>query len=183
LVLSFTGGAALEALREHLGAKRVSPLYGHVDPALHRPCAPVAQFCADLSYLGTYAADRQDALEALFIEPARRRPDLRFVLGGSAYPPDFPWRENIWYVSHVAPADHAAFFSSSRVTLNVARRDMAALGFCPSGRLFEAAACGSPLMSDAWPGIEDFFTPGTEILVVSNSEEATAALELSDAEL
>src|SRR5690606_22194293 len=90
---------------------------------------------------------------------------------------------NIWYVSHVAPADHAAFFSSSRVTLNVTRRDMAALGFCPSGRMFEAAACGPPLMSDAWPGIEGFFTPGTEILVVSNSEEATAELELSDADL
>jgi len=178
LVLSYTGGAALDALRERLGARRVAALYGHVDPQAHQPAPRDARFSADLSYLGTYAPDRQPALETLFLEPARRRPAQRFVLGGSGYPPDFPWGGNIWFVRHVAPPEHPPFYSSSRLTLNVTRRDMAAMGFCPSGRLFEAAACATPVLSDAWQGIEGFFTPGEQILLAGSAEEATAALDL-----
>jgi spore maturation protein CgeB len=183
LVLSYTGGAALEALRDRLGARRVAPLYGHVDPQAHRPAPRDERFSADLSYLGTYAPDRQPALETLFVEPARRRPAQRFVLGGSGYPADFPWAGNIWFVRHVAPPEHPPFYSSSRLTLNVTRRDMAAMGFCPSGRLFEAAACATPVLSDAWEGIGQFFTPGEEILLAGSVEEATAALDLAPAEL
>lgn len=183
LVLSYTGGGALASLRERLGARRVAALHGHVDPQAHRPAAPDARFTADLSYLGTYASDRQPALETLFVEPARRRPAQRFVLGGSGYPPDFPWAGNIWFVRHVAPPEHPPFYSSSRLTLNVTRRDMAAMGFCPSGRLFEAAACATPVLSDEWEGIEQFFTPGKEILLAGSAEEATAALDLPPDEL
>jgi spore maturation protein CgeB len=183
LVLSYTGGGALEALRDRLGARRVAPLYGHVDPQAHRPAAPEQRFEADLSYLGTYAADRQPGLEALFVEPARRRPARRFVLGGSGYPADFPWADNIWFVRHVAPPEHPPFFSSSRLTLNVTRRDMAAMGFCPSGRLFEAAACATPVLSDVWEGIGQFFTPGREILLAGSPEEALAAVDLPPGEL
>ena len=104
---------ALDRLRARLGARRVAPLYGHVDPEIHRPMAARPDFAADLSYLGTYAADRQAALEALFIEPARRRPDRRFLIGGAQYPADFPWTTNIFFVRHLPPADHPAFFSSS----------------------------------------------------------------------
>lgn len=183
LVLSYTGGAALEALRNRLGARRVAALYGHVDPQAHRPAPREERFSADLSYLGTYAPDRQPALEALFVEPARRRPAHRFVLGGSGYPPDFPWAGNIWFVRHVAPPEHPPFYSSSRLTLNVTRRDMAAMGYCPSGRLFEAAACATPVLSDGWEGIERFFTPGEEILLAGSADEATAALDLPAADL
>lgn len=183
LVLSFTGGAALESLRRRLGARRVAALYGHVDPAVHRPRAHESRFAARLSYLGTYAADRQTKLEALFIEPARRRPALKFVLGGSGYPQEFPWCPNIWFVRHVTPPEHAAFYSSSALTLNVTRHEMAAMGHCPSGRLFEAAACGTPLLSDAWEGLEEFFTPGREILVARNCGEALDALDLAPREL
>ncbi|HXS20111.1 MAG TPA: glycosyltransferase [Steroidobacteraceae bacterium] len=183
LVLSYAGGTALEALRERLGARRVAALYGHVDPDAHRPAPREERFSADLSYLGTYAPDRQPALETLFVEPARRRPAQRFVLGGSGYPPDFPWAGNIWFVRHVAPPEHPPFYSSSRLTLNVTRRDMAAMGFCPSGRLFEAAACATPVLSDAWDGIDRFFTPGEEILLAGSAEEATAALDLPPDEL
>jgi spore maturation protein CgeB len=183
LVLSYTGGEALRRLGSLLGARHVAPLYGHVDPAQHRRTAPVEVFRADLSYIGTYAADRQAALEALFVAPARTRPTLRFVLAGSSYPPTFPWTNNIFFVSHLPPPDHAAFYSSSRVTLNVTRSDMAAMGHCPSGRLFEAAACGTPVLSDVWPGLDGFFEPGSEILVARTTEDALAALDLSDAEL
>jgi spore maturation protein CgeB len=183
LVLSYTGGAALEALRDGLGARRVAPLYGHVDPDVHRPVAPVEAFRADLSYMGTYAADRQAALEALFIEPARLRAGQRFLIGGAQYPGDFPWTDNIFFVRHLPPPTHPAFFSSSRMTLNVTRAAMAAMGWCPSGRLFEAAACGCPLLSDTWDGLDAFFHPGTEILTATSTEEAVAALDLTDAEL
>ncbi|MBV9076041.1 MAG: glycosyltransferase, partial [Methylobacteriaceae bacterium] len=183
LVLSYTGGAALTALQDRLGARRVAPLYGHVDPAVHRPVAPVERFEADLSYLGTYAADRQAALVQLFVEPARRRPNARFLIGGAQYPPDFPWTENIFFVRHLPPPDHPAFFSSGRLTLNVTREAMAAMGWCPSGRLFEAAACGVPILSDRWEGLDAFFEPGREILLADTTEEAVAALDLGTAEL
>jgi spore maturation protein CgeB len=183
LVLSYTGGEALDLLRTRLGARRVAPLYGHVDPASHRPAAPADAFRGDLSYLGTYAADRQAALQALFIDPAGLRPDMRFVLAGAGYPPEFPWRENIFFVRHLPPGDHPGFFASSRLTLNVTRAPMAAMGWCPSGRLFEAAACGVPMLSDRWPGLDEFFVPGEEILTAATAGEAVAALELPDGEL
>ena len=108
---------------------------------------------------------------------------MRFVLGGSGYPHDFPWTDNIYFMRHVAPPDHPAFFCSSRATLNVTRRDMAAMGWCPSGRLFEAAACGAPILSDDWDGLDAFFAPGEEILLVSEPEDVLAALDREDAEL
>ena len=183
LVLSFTGGDALTQLQQRLGAQRTVPLYGHVDLRVHRPVAPVQQYRGDLSYLGTYSADRQAALENLFIEPARRAPQRRFVIGGAQYPENFPWAGNIYFVRHLPPEEHPAFFCSSRLTLNVTRQPMAALGWCPSGRLFEAAACGAATLSDWWPGLDDFFTPGQEILIAANASETLDAFELSDAEI
>lgn len=178
LVLSYTGGRALDALRERLGARRVAPLYGHVDPDVHRPAPPADGVKADLSYLGTYAADRQAALEALFLEPARKMPDRVFSLAGAQYPRDFPWAENVWFSRHLPPDRHAAFLCSSALTLNVTRRAMAEMGWCPSGRLFEASACGVPILSDAWEGLDAFFTPGEEILVGRTTEEAMEAVSL-----
>lgn len=177
LVLSYTGGRALEELRSLLGARRVAPLYGSVDPQVHCRTHGADEFRADLSYLGTYAADRQQALEQLFTATAQRATDRRFVIGGAQYPADFPWSANIFFVQHLAPPQHAAFYSSSRLTLNVTRSAMKAMGFCPSGRLFEAAACGTPILSDSWDGLETFFAPGTEILVAQDTEEALSALE------
>src|SRR5215217_6504815 len=178
LVLSYTGGAALDRLRADLGATRVAPLYGHVDPDVHRPVASVPRFVSDLSYLGTYAADRQAALETLFIEPARRRPEQRFLIGGAQYPHGFPWTDNIFFVRHLPPSEHPAFFSSSRLTLNITRRAMAQMGYCPSGRMFEAAACGAPVLSDWWPGLDSFFEPGKEIFIAHSSADALTTLDL-----
>jgi spore maturation protein CgeB len=183
LVLSYTGGGALEELRTRLGARRVAPLYGHVDPEIHAPVPPTEQYAADLSYLGTYAADRQAALEALFLEPARRLPRHRFMIGGAQYPQDFPWVPNVFFRRHLPPDLHPAFYCSSRLTLNVTRRAMAEMGYCPSGRLFEAAACGVAILSDWWEGLDDFFTPGEEILLARTPEEAAEAVMLPDEEL
>jgi spore maturation protein CgeB len=184
LVLSFTGGQhSTNEFRDRLGACNVRPLYGHVDTDIHRPVPPQSHYRADLSYLGTYSEDRQPALETFFVAPARARKDLRFLIGGAQYPDNFPWSSNIYFVQHLPPSEHAAFFASSRLTLNVTRRAMAETGWCPSGRLFEAAACGAPLLSDAWPGIEEFFTPGQEILITRNEKDTLTALTMTDAEL
>ncbi|MBV8506663.1 MAG: glycosyltransferase [Alphaproteobacteria bacterium] len=182
LVLSYTGGAALSALSSRLGAKKVAPLYGSVDPDRYRPAAPEGARAA-LSYLGTYAADRQAALETLFVEPARRRPQERFIIGGAQYPADFPWAGNVFFWRHVAAYEHPKFYASARLTLNVTRQAMAEFGWCPSGRLFEAAACGTPIVSDWWEGLDQFFSPEREIIVVRTTEDVLAALEGSDAEL
>ncbi len=183
LVLSYTGGAALEELRRRLGARSVAPLYGHVDPDVHHPENVLARYRSDLSYLGTYSSDRQAALQALFVESARQRPDRRFMIGGAQYPAHFPWYDNMYFVRHLPPEEHSAFFSSSRLTLNVTRRPMAQMGWCPSGRLFEAAACGTAIVSDSWDGIESFFSPGAEILIADDTETLLTALDRDDAEI
>lgn len=183
LALSYTGGRALDELRSTLRVRRALPLYGSVDPASHWREQPSEAYRNDFSYLGTYAADRQATLIALFIEPARRLPGRKFLIGGAQYPQDFPWATNIYFARHVAPPEHPAFYSSSRLTLNVTRQSMARFGWCPSGRLFEAAACGVPIVSDAWEGLEAFFAPGHEILVARGADDVVEAIELSDAEL
>lgn len=176
LVLSFTGGRTLGILRSALGARRAAPLYGSVDPAIHRPCAPARHFRGDVSWLGTYAPSRQAALEMIFLEPAARMPDRTFLLAGSMYDGKFPWRENIRYVKHLEPAQHPAFFCSSPLTVNVTRAEMAEVGHCPSPRLFEAAACGVPVLSDWFDGLDAFFEPGEEILVARSVEDAMDAI-------
>lgn len=183
LVLSYTGGRSLDQLRDVLGARRAVPLYGSVDPEIHVPAPAVERYRGDLGYLGTFAADRQAGLENLFIEPAKRRPDGRFVIGGAMYDSSFPWLANIAYVRHLPPAEHAPFYCSTRLTLSVTRRAMAETGYCPSGRLFEATACGATVLSDRWQGIEQFFAPGEEILLAATPEDVLAALDRSPEDL
>jgi spore maturation protein CgeB len=183
LVLSFTGGGALDALKFELGARHVAPLYGSVDPQVHRPAAPVQDYRATLSYLGTYSQDRQNAVNELFIEPARRSPGQRFVMAGAQYPAEFPWTENIFFVQHLAPVEHPRFLCSSKMTLNVTRAPMREMGWCPSGRLFEAAACGVPVISDWWKGLDEFFAPDQQILIAASADEVIRALKMSQVEL
>ncbi len=183
LVLSYTGGQALEQLRDRLGARCVATLYGWVDPHVYYPVEASTKFAADLSYLGTYSADRQAALQELLIEPARLLKQRHFVIGGAMYSDAQTWPENVKYFDHVSPQQHAAFYSSSPLTLNVTRGSMAAMGYCPSGRLFEAAACGTAVLSDWWMGLDTFFEPGEEILIASSGAEAAAAIQKDRAQL
>jgi spore maturation protein CgeB len=183
LVLSITGGRALELLRERLGARVIVPLYGSVDPAAHHPVQPDPKWSAACSYLGTWSDDRHAALDALFLAPARYHAEQLFVLGGSMYPPDVEWPGNVARFDHVPPFAHSAFYCSSPITVSVTRRPMVELGYCPSGRLFEAAACGIPVLSDGWNGVDTFFTPGEEILIASNTDEAIGAVALPRAAL
>lgn len=183
LVLSYTGGKALDELKAQLGAKHVAPLYGSVDPHTHHRVPADPHFASDFSYLGTYAADRQAQLQELFLKPANELPNKKFCIGGALYPPDFPWSGNTYFVRHVAPPEHPAFYSSSKLTLNVTRAAMAEMGYCPSGRLFEAAACGTPIVSDWWEGLDHFFQPGKEIFIAKSSVDTVKALAFDADEL
>jgi spore maturation protein CgeB len=183
LYLSFTGGPILGELENIWGARCARALFGCVDPELYVRVPPRRELVCQLSYMGTYSADRQDKVEALFFEPARRLPELQFLLAGSMYPGDVAWPSNVKVMEHIAPAEHPALYSSSRVTLNLTRSGMARWGFCPSGRFFEAAACGTPLISDFFPGLESFFVPGEEILLVQDTQDVIEAVGAADEEL
>jgi len=164
LYLSFTGGPTLARIRDHYGARRVAELYCSADPALYFPERRPVRW--DLGYLGTYSDDRQPVLDALLLEPARRHPPGRFVVAGPQYPPRLSWPRNVERILHLSPAEHRAFYNAQRFALNVTRADMVLAGHSPSVRLLEAAACGTPLLSDYWVGLDRFFAPDEEILVV-----------------
>lgn len=174
LYLSFTGGPLLDELRERWGARRPRALYCAADPDAHRPEPREASW--DLAYLGTYSADRQPALEKLMLEPARRCPAWRFAVVGPQYPAEIAWPANVERREHLGPDAHRAFYSAQRYTLNVTRAEMVRAGWSPSVRLFEAAACGTAIVSDPWPGLESFFRPGSEILVVRSAAEVVRVL-------
>ena len=167
----------MERLREY-GAPAAKPLYCSVDPALYYPEDVPQQW--DLGYLGTYSEDRQPTLDRLLLEPARQLPTKRFVVAGSQYPENIDWPANVAHIDHLPPSQHRTFYNAQRFTLNVTRADMVRAGYAPSVRLFEAAACGVPIISDTWPGLETFFTPGEEIVLARTSEEVLKYLELSE---
>jgi len=170
LYLSFTGGPTLEVLEEEFGARRAVAFHCLVDPEAYRPRSGETPRW-DLGYLGTYSDDRQPALERLLIEPARRDTRAAFAVAGPQYPDEIAWPENVERIEHVAPGDHPVFYASQRFTLNVTRAEMRAAGWSPSVRLFEAAACGVPVISDRWDGLEEIFTPGEEILVADSADD------------
>lgn len=181
LYLSFTGGPILRHIEQQLGSPLARALYCAVDPEVYRPEPGPREW--DLGYLGTYAADRQDTLEQLLIEPARRWPAGRFVVAGASYPDSVPWPDNVRRLDHLPPHAHRAFYNRQRFTLNVTRVDMVRAGWSPSVRLFEAAACGVPIISDAWPGLDEVFDIGREMLVAHSAGEVGHILrELAPAE-
>ena len=181
LYLSFTGGPTLDFLEDRYGARMARPLYCSVDPALYFPKAEQTRW--DLGYMGTYSDDRQPALERLLLEPARQWTAGRFVVAGPQFPRTIAWPRNVRRFMHLPPGRHRKFYNAQRFTLNVTRAAMVAAGYSPSVRLFEAAACGTPIITDEWEGLEAFFTPGEEILIARSSEDTLAFLqELPEAE-
>jgi spore maturation protein CgeB len=181
LYLSFTGGPVLRMIERRYGAKAARALYCAVDPEQHRPDAAAEPHWA-LGYLGTYSADRQPVLEKLLCAPARRRPKAHFAVAGPLYPADLTWPGNVERIEHVGPDRHAWFYGRQRFTLNVTRADMVRWGYTPSVRLFEAAACGVPIISDHWPGLATIFAPDSEILVARGSADVLRYLKMEDAD-
>ncbi len=184
LYFSFTGGPMLLELENRFGARRAVPLYCSFDPEQYRRWPAHRRFTCDLSYMGTYAPDRQPKIDEFLTETARRLPQHRFIVAGPQYPKAIRWPGNVRRITHLNPRWHAHFYSSSRLTLNVTRRDMVQAGYSPSVRLFEAAACGAAIVSDNWPGLEAFFRVGQEILLPTSTDDVVRYLTgYDDAEL
>lgn len=166
IYLSFTGGPTLDLLRRKYHAPFVRPLYCSADPSLYFP-----ETCGrrwDLGYMGTHSADRQPALEELMLNFARSWRSGNFVVAGPLYPDKISWPLNVKRIEHLSPSMHRSFYNSQRFTLNITRAEMIRSGYSPSVRLFEAASCGTPIISDYWEGIETFFDRGREILIASS---------------
>jgi spore maturation protein CgeB len=174
LYLSFAGGPILERIEQEYGSRAARPLYCSVDPVLYSREDQPTQW--DLGYMGTYSDDRQPGLEHLLLEVARRDTPSRFVVAGSGYPGHIAWPKNVARIDHLPPNRHRAFYNSQRYTLNITRADMVEAGYSPSVRLFEAAACGTPIISDYWAGLESFFALEREILVARSTEDVLAFL-------
>lgn len=175
LYLSFTGGPTLRHIEHDLGSPLARLLACSVDPTLYYR-EPERGMEWDLGYLGTYSRDRQPKLENLLLAPALTFPTRQFAVAGSLYPEETVWPSNVRRIHHIPPAEHRAFYNSQRFTLNLTRQDMVVAGYSPSVRLFEAAACGTAIISDRWPGLEEFFQPGKDILIASNTGECCSII-------
>ena len=175
LYLSFTGGPTLDLLEQQYGSPKARPLYCSFDPELYYPEPQPTQW--DLGYLGTYSDDRQPPLEKLMLQAARQWPAGKFVVAGPQYPASVSWPANTQYSPHLPPAAHRRFYNSQRFTQNITRADMIKAGYAPSVRLFEAAACGTPIISDYWDGLDTFFTFGSEILVAYTTRDTLDFLQ------
>ncbi|WP_428394806.1 CgeB family protein [Lichenicoccus sp.] len=172
--LSLSGGPTLRHLAEQYGARRPRAFYCAVDEQRYRPETQAARW--DLGYLGTYSPDRQPTLDRLLLEPARRLPHRHFVVAGSQYPNDIVWPANVERIEHLPPVSHTGFYAAQRFTLNVTRADMIAAGWSPSVRLFEAAACATPIISDRWEGLTELFPEDEAVLIADASEDVVRSL-------
>jgi spore maturation protein CgeB len=174
LYLSFTGGPLLSRIESEFGSPMTRPLYCSVEPEAYFPEDKQTRW--DLGYLGTYSEDRQPALNSMLLEAARRWPAGRFVVAGSQYPQSVGWPVNVGQILHLPPPAHVRFYNAQRFTLNITRADMVRAGYSPSIRLFEAAACATPVITDYWQGLESFFKIGEEILTASGTEDILRTL-------
>ena len=175
LVLTYGGGPPVVDAYTRLGARRCVPIYNALDPATHHPVPAEPRFAADLAFLANRLPDREARVEAFFLDAAARLPGKAFLLGGNGWH-DKAMPGNVRAIGHVGTADHNAFNCSSHAVLNVARDSMAAVGFSPATRVFEAAGAGACLITDAWEGIELFLQPGTEVLVARDGADVAAHL-------
>jgi spore maturation protein CgeB len=169
MYLSFSGGPALDSIEKEFGSRMARALHCSVDPDLYFPKPCEGRF--DLGYMGTYSDDRQPVLDRLMLQAARRNPDAKMIVAGPQYPATIEWPPNVMRITHLSPQEHCAFYNSQRFTLNITRREMVRMGYSPSVRLFEAAACGTPIISDNWNGLDTFFKPQHEILLARSAND------------
>jgi spore maturation protein CgeB len=179
LVLTYGGGQPVIDRYTSIGARRCMPIYNALDPATHHPVAPDARFEADLAFLGNRLPDREARVEGFFFRAVELLPQRTFLLGGNGWE-DRVHEPNVRHLGHVGTQDHNALNCTPLAVLNVARESMAANGWSPATRVFEAAGAGACLITDAWEGIEQFLEPDVEVIVARNGGEVAAQLEALD---
>ena len=181
-VLTYGGGPPVVAAYTRLGARRCVPIYNALDTTTHFPVPREDRFKADLAFLGNRMPDREARVREFFFKPAETLGRRRFLLGGNGWQEHAPILSNVRYLGHVYTADHNAFNCSPLAVLNINRQSMADVGYSPATRIFEAAGAGACLISDAWPGMDQFLVPGSECLVAENGAQVSALLETLDPE-
>ena len=169
LYLSFTGGPTLQEIEHVYGSPMARAFYCSFDPELYYPEQAEPQW--DLGYLGTYSDDRQPPLQSLMLDAAEKLAGKKFVVAGPQYPASTIWPGNVERIEHLPPSAHRRFYNSQRFAMNITRADMIRAGYSPSVRLFEAAACGTPIISDYWDGLDTILETGTEILISASADD------------
>lgn len=175
-ILTYGGGQPVIDAYEKNGAKKCIPIYNALDTDTHFPVDKWDEFEGDLAFLGNRLPDREKRVEEFFINPAKNLSDKKFILGGSGWE-DKPMPSNINYIGHVYTKEHNAFNCSPMAVLNISRDSMAKYGFSPATRVFEAAGAAACIITDYWEGIETFFEPEKEIIVVESGEEVEKVLQ------
>jgi spore maturation protein CgeB len=175
LYLSFTGGPTLERLERKFRAQRARPLYCSVDEELYSH-DPHAARNEDLGYLGTYSVDCRGTFEELLLAPARSWPAGRFAIAGAKYPPSLEMPPNVRRIGHLLPSEHRVFYNRLRFALHITQPDLIEAGYSPSASLFEAGACGTPIITDEWRGLSSIFSPGHEVLIARSARDVVAYL-------
>jgi spore maturation protein CgeB len=176
LVLTYGGGAPVVGEYLKRGARACVPIYNALDPLTQCPVAPDPRFAGDLAFLGNRLPDREARVAAFFFAPARALPTMRFVLGGSGWDEHLALGSNVHYVGHVYTRDHNAFNCTPLAVININRDSMAATGYSPPTRVFEAAGAGACLICDMWRGIEQFLDPQSEVIAVESGAEVATVL-------
>lgn len=179
-IFTYGGGPPVIAHYERLGAQLCLPIYNALDPETHYPVSPDPSLACDLAFVGHRLPDREARVEEFFLNAAQLAPDLSFVLGGEGWG-NKQVPENVRWIGHVGSDRHNLVNCSARMVLNVNRDSMAKVGFSPPTRVFEAAGAGACLITDAWEGVEHFFTPDSEILIAKSAEEVVERLRRCEA--
>lgn len=175
-IFTYGGGPPVVEAYRRLGARECVPIYNAVDPATHHPVGRDARYQGTLAFLGNRLPDREARVEEFFFGPARALAGDRFLLGGSGWDRGIALPANVGYLGHVFTRDHNALNCTPRAVLNISRQSMAAYGYSPATRVFEAAGAGGCLITDAWKGVEQFLEPGREVLVARDGGEVVERL-------
>jgi spore maturation protein CgeB len=175
LVLTYGGGEPVVERYLALGARECVPVYNALDPETHHRVAPEPRFAADLALLANRLPDREARIDEFFLRAAALVPARSFLLGGAGWDGK-PLPSNVHAIGHVGTADHNSFNTTPLAILNVTRESMAANGWSPATRIFEAAGAGACLITDAWEGIELFLEPAEEVLVAADGEAVAQQL-------
>jgi spore maturation protein CgeB len=176
IVLTYGGGQPVIDRYAALGARACLPVYNALDPETHHPAPPRPELGCDLTFLGNRLPDREARVEEFFFSAVEALPKRSFLLGGNGWGDRVAGLTNVRYLGHVSPGEHNALNSSALAVLNVSRESMAANGWSPATRVFEAAGAGACLITDAWEGVEEFLAPGEEVLVARDDAEVAELL-------
>lgn len=173
IFLSTTGGPFLENLANTYGIEQARPLYESVDPYSFYRTDTDKNY--DLGFIGNFKADRAEMLNNMLLGPARYTPNRKFSLAGGGYN-GIELPRNLTYLEYLPETNMVDFYNRQQCSLVLSRADRRRMGYTPTRRLLAAAACGVPVLTDRWDGIDHFFEPHREVFCVNDEHDVLAVL-------